>query len=76
MSAGTTTTVLRGLQPDTLYNVSLVPVYADGDGKTMSENGKTSKDTNVCSENLCRTNRGLVGGSACVGGHVQGRWEE
>ncbi|XP_055362274.1 collagen alpha-1(XII) chain isoform X3 [Betta splendens] len=41
VSAGTTTTVLRGLQPDTLYNVSLVPVYADGDGKTMSENGKT-----------------------------------
>ncbi|XP_028252836.1 collagen alpha-1(XII) chain isoform X3 [Parambassis ranga] len=41
VSAGTTTTVLRGLQPDTLYTVSLVPVYAEGDGKTMSENGKT-----------------------------------
>ncbi|XP_070400788.1 collagen alpha-1(XII) chain isoform X2 [Nothobranchius furzeri] len=41
VSAGTTTTVLRSLQPDTLYTVSLVPVYAGGDGKTMSENGKT-----------------------------------
>ncbi|XP_051816946.1 collagen alpha-1(XII) chain isoform X5 [Acanthochromis polyacanthus] len=41
VSAGTTTTVLRGLQPDTLYTVSLVPVYAAGDGKMMSENGKT-----------------------------------
>ncbi|KAK2855870.1 hypothetical protein Q5P01_004605 [Channa striata] len=41
VSAGTTNTVLRGLQPDTLYTVSLVPVYAEGDGKTMSENGKT-----------------------------------
>ncbi|XP_067337696.1 collagen alpha-1(XII) chain isoform X3 [Channa argus] len=41
VSAGTTNTVLRGLQPDTLYTVSLVPVYADGDGKMMSENGKT-----------------------------------
>ncbi|XP_047184536.1 collagen alpha-1(XII) chain isoform X3 [Scophthalmus maximus] len=41
VSSGTTTTVLRSLQPDTLYTVSLVPVYADGEGKTMSENGKT-----------------------------------
>ncbi|KAM7368319.1 hypothetical protein PAMP_014547 [Pampus punctatissimus] len=41
VSAGTTNTVLRGLQPDTIYTVSLVPVYAEGDGKTMSENGKT-----------------------------------
>ncbi|XP_008292859.1 collagen alpha-1(XII) chain-like isoform X2 [Stegastes partitus] len=41
VSAGTTTTILRGLQPDTLYTVSLVPVYAAGDGKMMSENGKT-----------------------------------
>ncbi|XP_029965870.1 collagen alpha-1(XII) chain isoform X2 [Salarias fasciatus] len=41
VSPGTTATVLRGLQPDTLYTVSLVPVYAEGDGKVMSENGKT-----------------------------------
>ncbi|XP_017157584.1 collagen alpha-1(XII) chain [Poecilia reticulata] len=41
VSAGTTATILRGLQPDTLYSVTLVPVYAEGDGKRMSENGKT-----------------------------------
>ncbi|XP_041814167.1 collagen alpha-1(XII) chain [Chelmon rostratus] len=41
VSAGTTNTILRSLQPDTLYTVSLVPVYAGGDGKTMSENGRT-----------------------------------
>nr|XP_046228238.1 collagen alpha-1(XII) chain isoform X2 [Scatophagus argus] len=41
VSAGTTNTILRGLQPDTLYTVSVVPVYPSGDGKTMSENGKT-----------------------------------
>ncbi|XP_028296318.1 collagen alpha-1(XII) chain isoform X2 [Gouania willdenowi] len=41
VSGGTTSTVLRGLQPDTLYTVSLLPLYDDGEGKTMSENGKT-----------------------------------
>ncbi|XP_068197852.1 collagen alpha-1(XII) chain isoform X2 [Antennarius striatus] len=41
VSAGTTSTLLRALQPDTLYTVSLVPVYAAGDGKRMSEDGKT-----------------------------------
>lgn len=43
MSAGTSSTILRSLQPDTVYTVSLVPVYAEGDGKTVSENGKTSE---------------------------------
>jgi len=43
VSGSTTNTVLKALQPDTLYTVSLVPVYAEGDGKQMSENGKTSK---------------------------------
>lgn len=43
MSAGTSSTTLRGLQPDTLYTVSLVPVYAEGDGKIISQNGRTSK---------------------------------
>ncbi|KAI4799831.1 hypothetical protein KUCAC02_016631, partial [Chaenocephalus aceratus] len=41
VSAGTTSTVLRSLQPDTLYSVSLVPVYPGRDGKIMTENGKT-----------------------------------
>lgn len=43
MSAGTSSTILRSLQPDTVYTVSVVPVYAEGDGKTESENGKTSE---------------------------------
>lgn len=43
VSAGTSNTILRNLQPDTVYTVSLVPVYAEGDGKTASENGKTSE---------------------------------
>uniref|UniRef100_A0A669FBK5 Collagen type XII alpha 1 chain n=1 Tax=Oreochromis niloticus TaxID=8128 RepID=A0A669FBK5_ORENI len=43
VSAGTTTTILRALQPDTLYTVTLVPVYAAGDGKRiLSETGKTN----------------------------------
>ncbi|CAL8314930.1 unnamed protein product [Merluccius merluccius] len=41
VSGTTTSTVLKGLQPDTLYTVTLVPVYAEGDGKRMAENGKT-----------------------------------
>ncbi|XP_055088149.1 collagen alpha-1(XII) chain isoform X2 [Periophthalmus magnuspinnatus] len=41
VSAGTTSTILRGLTPDTLYTVSLLPIYADGEGRVMSESGKT-----------------------------------
>uniref|UniRef100_A0A673FXZ9 Collagen alpha-1(XII) chain n=1 Tax=Sinocyclocheilus rhinocerous TaxID=307959 RepID=A0A673FXZ9_9TELE len=41
ISGTTTSTVLRGLQSDTLYTVTLIPVYAEGDGQRMSENGKT-----------------------------------
>ncbi|CAL8395351.1 unnamed protein product [Arctogadus glacialis] len=41
VSSSATTTVLKGLQPDTIYNVTLVPVYAEGDGKRMSDDGKT-----------------------------------
>lgn len=47
MSAGTSNTILRGLQPDTVYNVTLVPVYAKGDGKASSEAGKTSESTHA-----------------------------
>ena len=42
VSSSATTTVLKGLQPDTIYTVTLVPVYAEGDGKRMSDDGKTS----------------------------------
>nr|XP_017208134.2 collagen alpha-1(XII) chain isoform X2 [Danio rerio] len=41
VSGATTNTVLRGLQSDTLYTVTLIPVYAEGEGQRMSENGKT-----------------------------------
>ncbi|XP_016340926.1 collagen alpha-1(XII) chain-like [Sinocyclocheilus anshuiensis] len=37
----TTSTVLKNLQSDTEYTVTVVPVYAPGEGKRMSENGKT-----------------------------------
>ncbi len=30
-------------QSDTLYTVTLIPVYAESDGQRMSENGKTSE---------------------------------
>ncbi|XP_073783716.1 collagen alpha-1(XII) chain isoform X3 [Danio rerio] len=37
----TTSTVLKNLQSDTQYRVTVVPVYAPGEGKRMSETGKT-----------------------------------
>lgn len=37
----TTSTVLKNLQSDTKYKVTVVPVYAPGEGKRMSETGKT-----------------------------------
>lgn len=43
VSGLTSSTVLRDLRPDTEYRVTLVPVYADVEGKRASENGKTSK---------------------------------
>lgn len=43
VSGLTSSTVLRDLRPDTEYSVTLVPVYADVEGKRASENGKTSK---------------------------------
>ncbi|XP_059376861.1 collagen alpha-1(XII) chain-like isoform X4 [Carassius carassius] len=36
-----TSTVLKNLQSDTEYTVTVVPVYVPGEGKRMSENGKT-----------------------------------
>ncbi|KAM9552623.1 collagen alpha-1(XII) chain-like isoform 6-T6 [Salvelinus alpinus] len=41
VAATATSTVLRGLQPDTLYTVSLVPVFTETEGRRQSENGKT-----------------------------------
>ncbi|XP_064187346.1 collagen alpha-1(XII) chain-like isoform X2 [Anguilla rostrata] len=41
VSGSTTSTVLKNLLSDTVYTVTVVPVYPSGDGKRLSENGKT-----------------------------------
>uniref|UniRef100_A0A3B3VC18 Collagen, type XII, alpha 1b n=1 Tax=Poecilia latipinna TaxID=48699 RepID=A0A3B3VC18_9TELE len=40
-------TVLKQLQPDTEYSVTVVPVYPEMEGKSMSETGKTSGVKNL-----------------------------
>uniref|UniRef100_A0A671LLM1 Collagen alpha-1(XII) chain n=1 Tax=Sinocyclocheilus anshuiensis TaxID=1608454 RepID=A0A671LLM1_9TELE len=41
ISGTTTSTVLKNLEPDTTYTVTLVPVYHEMEGKPLSENGRT-----------------------------------
>uniref|UniRef100_A0A8D0CJY5 Collagen type XII alpha 1 chain n=1 Tax=Scleropages formosus TaxID=113540 RepID=A0A8D0CJY5_SCLFO len=41
VSGGTTSTILRNLLSDTLYTVTVAPVYPEGEGKRQSEKGKT-----------------------------------
>uniref|UniRef100_A0A8C7UTT9 Collagen, type XII, alpha 1b n=1 Tax=Oncorhynchus mykiss TaxID=8022 RepID=A0A8C7UTT9_ONCMY len=41
LSGGTTNTILRNLLSDTLYTVTVVPVYPEGEGLRQSETGKT-----------------------------------
>uniref|UniRef100_A0A8C7D0P1 Collagen type XII alpha 1 chain n=1 Tax=Oncorhynchus kisutch TaxID=8019 RepID=A0A8C7D0P1_ONCKI len=41
VSGGTTNTILRNLLSDTLYTVTVVPVYPEGEGLRQSETGKT-----------------------------------
>lgn len=41
--AGTTSIVLRNLQPDTKYTVSVLPMYPAREGRRQSEDGKTCK---------------------------------
>lgn len=43
VSGTTTSTTLKNLDPDTEYTVTVVPVYPEMEGKSMSENGKTCK---------------------------------
>lgn len=50
VSGMSTNTVLRDLQPDTKYTVTLVPVYTEVEGKRLSADGKTSKGTDMCLE--------------------------
>lgn len=40
----TTTALLQQLLPDTDYNVGVVALYADGEGPTVSDAGKTRKN--------------------------------
>uniref|UniRef100_A0A8C7T5B9 Collagen type XII alpha 1 chain n=1 Tax=Oncorhynchus mykiss TaxID=8022 RepID=A0A8C7T5B9_ONCMY len=47
VSGSTTNTVLKNLMSDTLYTVTVVPLYPPGEGKRMSENGKTLERTPV-----------------------------
>ncbi|XP_078504196.1 collagen alpha-1(XII) chain isoform X2 [Lissotriton helveticus] len=41
VAGNTNSIVLRNLQSDTLYKVTVLPVYAEGDGGLMSDTGKT-----------------------------------
>ncbi|XP_076017716.1 collagen alpha-1(XII) chain isoform X2 [Genypterus blacodes] len=41
VSGSTFNTVLKNLQSDTVYTVTVVPVYSAGEGQRMAENGKT-----------------------------------
>lgn len=43
VSESTTKTVLSNLQPNTRYSVTVVPVYAEGDGPSLSDSGRTSE---------------------------------
>uniref|UniRef100_A0A8D3DGG8 Collagen alpha-1(XII) chain n=1 Tax=Scophthalmus maximus TaxID=52904 RepID=A0A8D3DGG8_SCOMX len=47
VSGTTTSTVLKNLEPDTEYTVTLVPVYHEMEGKPQSQNGKTMKNLQV-----------------------------
>ncbi|KAM4542215.1 collagen alpha-1(XII) chain isoform 1-T1 [Odontesthes bonariensis] len=41
VSGSTYSSVLKNLQSDTVYTVTVVPIYPAGEGQRMSENGKT-----------------------------------
>lgn len=43
VSESTTKTILDKLLPDTRYTITVVPVYAEGDGPSLSDVGKTSE---------------------------------
>lgn len=43
VSGGTSSTTLRNLDPDTVYDVAVVPIYPDVEGIRQAEKGKTSE---------------------------------
>uniref|UniRef100_A0A8D3A6H2 Collagen alpha-1(XII) chain n=1 Tax=Scophthalmus maximus TaxID=52904 RepID=A0A8D3A6H2_SCOMX len=47
VSGSTYSNVLKNLQSDTVYTVTVVPVYSAGEGQRMSEDGKTLERTPV-----------------------------
>uniref|UniRef100_A0A3Q3JN84 Collagen, type XII, alpha 1b n=1 Tax=Monopterus albus TaxID=43700 RepID=A0A3Q3JN84_MONAL len=47
VSRSTTSTVLKNLEPNTEYTVTVVPVYHEIEGKPQSEKGKTLKNLQV-----------------------------
>lgn len=44
----TTTALLQQLLPDTDYNVGVVALYSDGEGPSVSDEGKTCKNLTYC----------------------------
>lgn len=62
VSGGTTSTVLRNLLPDTSYKVTVVPVYPEGEGLRLSDQGQTRKSIST-PPNLQHTFSSLQGGS-------------
>lgn len=70
MSGGTTTTVLRNLLPDTSYKVTVVPVYPEGEGLRLSDDGKTRESTFTpphMSSSRLGFNQGLLTMDECLG---------
>uniref|UniRef100_A0A8C1JLB0 Collagen alpha-1(XII) chain n=1 Tax=Cyprinus carpio TaxID=7962 RepID=A0A8C1JLB0_CYPCA len=52
VSGTTTSTVLKNLEPDTTYTVTVVPVYHEMEGKPLSENGRTSDESRFPPRNI------------------------
>lgn len=59
VSESTTTLVLKNLTPNTMYTVTVVPVYAEGDGPQLTDKGKTSKCA-VSTKNLLESKIGFI----------------
>ena len=56
VSGGTTSTTLRNLDPDTVYDVAVVPVYPDVEGIRQAEKGKTSESNSASWSTLASAN--------------------
>lgn len=72
VSGGTTSTVLRNLLPDTSYKVTVVPVYPEGEGLRLSDQGQTRKSI-FTPPDLQHTFSSLQGGNSPHGRQVSGK---